>query len=324
MAIPKVFIDGEAGTTGLQIYQRLANRSDLEVISIDPDKRKDAAERTKMLNAADVAILCLPDDAAREATSWVTSDSTKILDASTAHRTASGWVYGFPELKAGHREKIEQSNRVSNPGCYPTGFLSLVSPLVAAGLLSVDFPTTVNAISGYSGGGKKMIAQYQSFREGLPEKGESVEPYSPYGLKFAHKHVKEMQTYAGLKHSPIFVPAVGDFEQGMVVQVPLPLWTLDTPPTGEQLHSALTAHYQDEPFVKVMPYGDAEQLRDGNFLAAKRANHTNELHLFVFARDESQEALLVARLDNLGKGASGAAVQNMNLMLGLPEQAGLV
>lgn len=324
MSIPKVFIDGEAGTTGLQIYQRLADRIDLEVISIDPAKRKDADERAKMLNAADVAILCLPDDAAREATGWVTNPKTKVLDASTAHRTASGWVYGFPELEAGHREKIVQSSRVSNPGCYPTGFLSLVAPLVAGGLLPTSFATTVNAISGYSGGGKKMIAQYQGFRSEHIEVTESVEPYSPYGLKFGHKHVKEMQTYAGLEHSPIFVPAVGDFEQGMVVQVPLPLWTLENPPTGEQLHSALTQHYKDEPFVKVMPYGDAEQLRDGNFLQAKLANHTNELHLFVFANDAAQEALLLARLDNLGKGASGAAVQNMNLMLGLPEKSGLV
>ena len=277
-----------------------------------------------MLNAADVAILCLPDAAAREAASWVNNEQTKILDASTAHRTAPGWVYGFPELETDHRQKITQSNRVSNPGCYPTGFLSLVAPLVSTGLLPSSFPITVNAISGYSGGGKKMIAQYETFRREHPEESESVEPYSPYGLKFGHKHVKEMQKYAGLEHSPIFVPSVGDFEQGMVVQVPLPLWTLEQSPDGEQLHSVLAEHYQDEPFVKVMPYGDTNQLRDGNFLAAKQANHTNELHLFVFARDETQEALLVARLDNLGKGASGAAVQNINLMLGLPEEAGLV
>ncbi|MEL6350463.1 MAG: N-acetyl-gamma-glutamyl-phosphate reductase [Cyanobacteria bacterium J06627_28] len=323
MAIPKVFIDGEAGTTGLQIYQRLAGRDDLEIISIDTDKRKDADERTKLLNAADVAILCLPDDAAREATSWVSSPTTKVLDASTAHRTAAGWVYGFPELAATQRENIATSSRVSNPGCYPTGFLSLMVPLVTGGLLPASFPTTVNAISGYSGGGKKMIAQYQSFREQNPRETESVSPYSPYGLKFAHKHVKEMQKYSGLAHTPLFVPSVGDFEQGMVVQVPLPLWTLDQPPTGEQLHAQLAKHYADEPFVQVTPFGDSTQLRDGNFLEAKNANQTNEVQLFVFANDDTQEALLVARLDNLGKGASGAAVQNLNIMLGLPEDAGL-
>ena len=225
MGVSTVFIDGEAGTTGLQIYQRLAERNDIEVISIDPDKRKDAAERAKLLNAADVAILCLPDDAALEAVSWVTNSTTKILDASTAHRTDKNWAYGFPELASGQREQIAQSTRVSNPGCYPTGFLAVVSPLVSAGVLPADLPMTVNAISGYSGGGKKLIAQYEAAHQGQ----ESVAPYSPYGLQFGHKHVKEMQAYAGLSHAPLFVPAVGDFAQGMVVQVPLPLWTLDQP-----------------------------------------------------------------------------------------------
>ncbi len=322
MGVPTVFIDGEAGTTGLQIYQRLAERTDLEVISIDSAKRKDAAERAKLLNAADVCVLCLPDDAAREAVSWVTNPQTKILDASTAHRTAEGWAYGFPELMSEQRESIAQSFRVSNPGCYPTGFLAAVAPLVRAGLLPAHFPLSVNAISGYSGGGKKMIAQYKGFRAQSPD-GESTAPYSPYGLKFGHKHVQEMQRYAGISHTPIFVPAVGDFEQGMVVQVPLPLWTLAQPPTGQQLHKTLSAHYAGEPFVQVMPYDASDQLRDGSFLEAKSANHTNEVQLFVFANDTTQEALLVARLDNLGKGASGAAVQNLNIMLNLPEAAGL-
>ncbi len=322
MGVPTVFIDGEAGTTGLQIYQRLAERTDLDVISIDAAKRKDAVERAKLLNTADVCVLCLPDDAAREAVSWVTNPQTKILDASTAHRTVDGWAYGFPELAPGQRETIAQSARVSNPGCYPTGFLAVVAPLVKAGLLPTHFPFSVNAISGYSGGGKKMIAQYEGFRAQSPN-GESTTPYSPYGLKFGHKHVKEMQRYAGISHTPIFVPAVGDFEQGMVVQVPLPLWTLAQPPTGQQLHETLSEYYEGEPFVQVMPYGDADQLRDGSFLEAKSANHTNEVQLFVFANDAAQEALLVARLDNLGKGASGAAVQNLNIMLNLPEDAGL-
>jgi N-acetyl-gamma-glutamyl-phosphate reductase len=329
MGVPTVFIDGEAGTTGLQIYQRLAKRSDIEMVSIAPDKRKDATERAALLNSADVSILCLPDEAAREAVSWVNNPQSKILDASTAHRTAAGWVYGFPELTLNQPENqpenqraaIAQANRVSNPGCYPTGFLAAVAPLVKAGLLPSDFPLTVNAISGYSGGGTKMIAQYEALHR--ETSSESAVPYSPYGLAFGHKHVKEMQQYAGLGHAPLFVPAVGDFAQGMLVQVPLPLWTLSQPPTGQQLHQALSKCYADEPFVTVMPYGATDQLRDGSFLDAKAANGTNKVQLFVFAKDDTQEALLVARLDNLGKGASGAAVQNLNIMLGLPEKTGL-
>ena len=326
MSIPKVFIDGEAGTTGLQIHQRLSNRTDLEVISIDPAKRKDVDERAKMLNAADVAILCLPDPAAVEAVALVSNEATKILDASSAHRTCSDWAYGFPELIEGQRQAIAQSNRVANPGCYPTGFLALVTPLVKAGLLPESFPTTINAISGYSGGGKQLIAKYETFRKEEQEKGqaESREPFSPYGLKFGHKHVKEMHQFSGLNHAPLFVPAVGDFEQGMVVQVPLPLWSLEQPPTGEKIHETIAQHFADEPFVKVMPYADNSDLRDESFFVAKRANGTNEVQLSVFASDETQEALLIARLDNLGKGASGAAVQNLNIMLGLPEQEGLV
>lgn len=320
---PTVFIDGEAGTTGLQIYQRLAERKDIEVLSIDPDKRKDRAERARLLNAADISILCLPDDAAREAVSLVTHPQARILDASTAYRTDPDWAYGFPELRAGQRDRIATAKRVSNPGCYPTGFLSVVAPLIQADLLPTTFPLTVNAISGYSGGGKKMIAQYEGFRAQHPEQAESTSPYSLYGLKFGHKHVKEMQEYAGLRHTPLFVPSVGDFAQGMVVQVPLPLWSLESPPTGKQLHEALTEHYEKEDFVTVTPYEAADQLRDGNFLEAKNANGTNEVQLFVFANDSTQEALLVVRLDNLGKGASGAAVQNLNIMLGLPEKEGL-
>ncbi len=323
MATPTVFIDGEAGTTGLQIYQRLAQRDDIKVISIDQDQRKNSAERAKLLNAADVSILCLPDEAAREAVSWLTNPQARILDASTAYRTDKDWAYGFPELKVGQREQIASAARVSNPGCYPTGFLAAVAPLVQANLLPADFPITVNAISGYSGGGKKMIAQYEGFRNEHPEAAESTSPYSPYGLKFGHKHVKEMQVYSGLSHAPLFVPAVGDFAQGMVVQVPLALWTLPTPPTGAQIHEALSVHYANEAFVTVTPYEAADQLREGSFLEAKNANGTNEVQLFVFANDHTQEALLIARLDNLGKGASGAAVQNLNIMLGLPENAGL-
>ncbi|MEL7502068.1 MAG: N-acetyl-gamma-glutamyl-phosphate reductase [Cyanobacteria bacterium J06554_6] len=318
VAKPTVFIDGEAGTTGLQIYARLAERDDLELLRIDPDKRKDQTERTRLLNEADVSVLCLPDEAAREAVSWVTNPAAKILDASSAHRTAESWVYGFPELMAGQRDRIAQSVRVSNPGCYPTGFLACIHPLVSAGLLPTDFPVTINAVSGYSGGGRKLIEQYQQVaKAGI----EHATPYGPYGLSFGHKHVKEMHKYSGLDHAPLFVPAVGDFEQGMLVQMPLPLWTLETPPTGEQICHTLMEHYSGEAFVKVYPYNTTAALRDGKFLDIKTANGTNQVQLFVFAN--GTEAILVARLDNLGKGASGAAVQNLNLMLGLPESLGL-
>lgn len=319
---PKIFIDGEAGTTGLQIYARLSARDDLDLISIDPDKRKDAGERAKLLNAVDVAILCLPDAAAREAVSLVNNPTVKILDASTAHRTAVDWVYGFPELNAGQREQIASAQRVSNPGCYPTGFLACVHPLVATGLLPATLPVTVNAVSGYSGGGHQLIEQYEALRAAEPT-AEPAYPYGLYGLTFGHKHVKEMHQYSGLTHAPLFVPAVGAFEKGMLVQAPLPLWTLAQPPTGQQLYEALVRHYADEPFVQVFPLAEVDYLRDGKFLDAKAANDTNQVQLFVFASDATQEALLVARLDNLGKGASGAAVQNLNIMLGLPESLGL-
>lgn len=321
-AKPKIFIDGEAGTTGLQIYTRLADRDDLELLSIDPEKRKDSDERAKLLNAADVAILCLPDDAARLAVSLVTNSHVKVLDASSAHRTAAGWVYGFAELMPEQRHKISQAQRVSNPGCYPTGFLAAVYPLVAAGLIPPALPMTLNAISGYSGGGRKLIEQYEDFRK-ADHNAEPSHPFCLYGLTFGHKHVKEMHQYSGLSHPPIFVPSVGAFEKGMVVQIPLPLWQLEEAPSGLTLHKALSEHYEGEPFVQVFPMESAAYLRDGKFLDAKDANDTNQVQLFVFANDADQEALLVARLDNLGKGASGAAVQNLNIMLGLPENLGL-
>ncbi|MGK7887894.1 MAG: N-acetyl-gamma-glutamyl-phosphate reductase [Leptolyngbyaceae cyanobacterium] len=319
---PKVFIDGEAGTTGLQIYTRLSHRDDLELLSIDPENRKDLAARTELINAADVAILCLPDEAARESVSLVTSPTVKILDASTAHRTAASWAYGFPELQPGQREAIATARFVSNPGCYPTGFLACLRPLIAANMIPSSLPITINAISGYSGGGHKLIEQYDvaHTKQSGPT---STQPYGVYGLKFGHKHVKEMHQHSGLAHPPLFVPAVGDFAQGMLVQIPLPLWSLETPPTGEQLHTTLANYYENEPFVTVMPFNDDTLLRIGTFLDVLGVNGTNQIQIFVFANDETQEALLVARLDNLGKGASGAAVQNLNLMLGFSESTGL-
>ncbi len=319
MAIPKVFIDGEAGTTGLQIYQRLSDRTDLELVRIDPALRKDAAERQRLLNSVDLAILCLPDAAALESVSWVTNPDVRILDASTAHRTAEDWDYGFAELVPGGREAIAASKRVSNPGCYPTGFLALVRPLVEAGLIAKDAALTINAVSGYSGGGNKMIDAY----EATHGDGGSKWPYGPYGLGFGHKHVKEMHCYSQLSHAPLFVPSVGDFAQGMLVQVPLPLWSFEKAVTGAELQEALADYYAGQRYVKVAPLNPMDELRHGAFLDIQNANGTNEVQLHVFANDETQEALLVARLDNLGKGASGAAVQNMNLMLGLPETSGL-
>lgn len=319
---PKIFIDGESGTTGLQIYSRLNQRDDIELVSIEAFKRKDATERAKLINAVDVVILCLPDDAAREAVSLVSSNTVKILDASSAHRTAKGWVYGFPELNPGQREKIASAQFISNPGCYPTGFLACIRPLIAKGLLKNSFPITVNAVSGYSGGGKSLIKQYHTFHEQQAE-AESLYPYGIYGLQFGHKHVKEMHHYSGLALPPLFVPAVGDFEQGMLVQVPLPLGTLDNPPSGEVIHQAIANYYQSEKFVQVAPFQDSTLLRNGIFLDAIAINGTNIVQVFVFANDASKEVLLVARLDNLGKGASGAAIQNLNIMLGFPEELGL-
>ncbi|MBD2499089.1 N-acetyl-gamma-glutamyl-phosphate reductase [Anabaena azotica] len=319
---PKIFIDGESGTTGLQIYSRLSQRDDIELVSIEASKRKDADERAKLLNSVDVAILCLPDDAAREAVSLVNSDGVKILDASTAYRTAEGWIYGFPELNPGQREKIAKAQFVSNPGCYPTGFLACIRPLIAQGVIPGNFPVTINAVSGYSGGGKNLIQKYDSFHE--QQKGVTSDyPFGIYGLQFGHKHVKEMHQHSGLASPPLFVPAVGDFEQGMLVQIPLPLWILDDPPSGEEIYQAIAQYYQAEKFVQVTPFKDTTLLRDGTFLDATAVNGTNILQIFVFANDSTKEALLVARLDNLGKGASGAAVQNLNIMLGFPEGLGL-
>jgi N-acetyl-gamma-glutamyl-phosphate reductase len=321
-----VFIDGEAGTTGLQIRERLARRSDLEVISIDPARRKDADARAELLNGVDAVVLCLPDDAAREAVSMVTSNSVRIVDASTAHRVAPDWAYGFAEMDRHQRAAIAGSTRVSNPGCYPTGFIGLVRPLTAAGLIPSDFPLTVNAISGYSGGGKGLI---EEFEKPAPE-GVS-DAFRPYGLTLAHKHLPEMQRHAGLKHPPVFAPAVGRYAQGMIVEVPLQLWALPGKPDPTDLHVALEAFYAGEQFVTVASGSECAALQQaragaGGYVAEldpEALNGTNRMKLYVFGNAEGTQARLVAVLDNLGKGASGAAVQNLNLMLGLNEAAGL-
>lgn len=321
-----VFIDGEAGTTGLQIRDRLAGRGDLEVLSIDPERRKDADARRELLNAADAVVLCLPDDASREAVSMISSNRTKVVDASTAFRTAPGWVYGFPEMAPGHRAAVREATRVSNPGCYPTGFIALVRPLVAAGLIPPDFPLTVNAISGYSGGGKGLIAE---FEQAPPQ--ATNDAFRAYGLTLAHKHLPEMQQHSGIAHPPVFAPSVGRYAQGMLVEVPLQLWALPGRPSPADLHVALEAAYMGEPFVEVASGAECVELQKVRAGAAgyvqaldpEALNGTNRMRLFVFGNADGSQARLVALLDNLGKGASGAAVQNLNLMLGLPEGEGL-
>jgi N-acetyl-gamma-glutamyl-phosphate reductase len=311
----KVFIDGEAGTTGLQIRERLEGRRDIELMSIDADKRKDADARRALLNSADVVILCLPDDAARDAVAMIDNARVKVIDASTAHRVDPDWVYGFAEMAKGQRQAIAGAKRVSNPGCYPTGFIGLVRPLVEAGLAPRDWTFSVNAVSGYSGGGKPMIAEFEN--AGAPE--FTNVPYRIYGLTQKHKHVPEMQVHTGLTRAPIFAPSVGRYYKGMLVEVPLPLSALPGQPKLAQVHEAIDAAYAGERFVQVAGLEESASLKT---LDPEGLNGTNEMKLYVFGHDE--EARLVALLDNLGKGASGAAVQSLNWMLGLEEGAGLL
>ncbi len=310
----KIFIDGEAGTTGLQIRERLAGRSDLELVSLDDVRRKDTAARAEALNAADVAILCLPDDAAREAVALVQNPATRIIDASTAHRTAKGWEYGFPEMTPAHGQRLADAKRISNPGCYPTGTIAMVRPLIEAGMLPAAFPVIVNAISGYSGGGRKMIEAYEA------KTGSVNNPLLPYGLDFEHKHVDEMQIHGRLTHRPLFQPAVAPYKQGMIVSVPLQLWALDTIPTGAMIHDCLAARYHNTQFISVSPLAPAGSQPQ---LDPRSLNGTNMLRIYVFANDNRRQAVLSAVYDNLGKGASGAAVQNLNLLLGTDAGMGL-
>ena len=308
---PKIYIDGKDGTTGLQIYDRLAGRKDLELLLIDEDKRKDTAERQKLMNAADIVFLCLPDAAAIEAVELVTNPETCIIDASTAHRTAPGWDYGFPELSAEHRAHIAASKRIANPGCHASGFISAVYPLVAHGIVPPDYPMTCFSLTGYSGGGKKMIAQYET--------DKTEELYAPriYGLNLNHKHLPEMQKICGLHKAPVFLPVVDDYYKGMATTIQLRNDLLAPGTTAQRVWETLRDHYADAQMVTVAPFGGTTPMIAGNAMAGK-----DTLQLIVYGNEE--QTAVTALFDNLGKGASGAAVQNMNIRLGLEESTGLI
>ncbi len=322
----RVFVDGQEGTTGLRIHEYLAQRDDIEVLRIDPDKRKDTAERARLLNAVDVAFLCLPDAASREAAALISNPTTCLIDASTAHRTAPGWAFGLPELAPGQRAAIRASKRIANPGCHASAFILLLRPLVDAGLLPLATPVTATSITGYSGGGKSMIRDYEVAPLVAGAGSDATTPYAPlaaprpYALALAHKHLPEMKTHTGLVEPPVFMPIVGPFYKGLAVSVPLHLSQLSGAVSAADLHAALTQRYAGERFIRVMPLRDEATLADG-FFDVQGCNDTNRVDLFVFASDS--QVLLMARLDNLGKGASGAAVQSMNVHLGVDEALGL-
>lgn len=311
----KIFIDGEAGTTGIEIRERLAGRSELDLISLPDDRRKDLAARKDALNAADIAILCLPDDAARESVSLIDNKTTRVIDASTAHRVAEGWTYGFAEMDAGQTQAIAEARFVSNTGCWPLGLISVLRPLIGASLLPADYPATYHGISGYSGGGKSMIADYKA-------RGDAAPDFIPYALKFNHKHLPEMQAYGRLSSAPLFVPAVGDYYKGMLTVLPLRLDGLTRPLSGKDIHAVLAAHLAGIPdsFVELAPLADFDRAAT---LDPQANNGTNKLILTVCANDTRQQVAVLAVYDNLGKGASGGAVQNLNLMIGVDPATGL-
>lgn len=313
----RVFIDGQAGTTGLLIQERLAERSDLDLVEIDPAERKDPRAKQAIIETADVVILCLPDDAAKETVSANANGSVRFIDASTAHRINPQWAYGLPEMLPGQRASIASARFVSNPGCYPTGFLTATIPLIEAGLLKPESLISISAISGYSGGGRQLIEKYETRASKEPDALWYARPYS---LGQKHKHVPEMAKYSGLSHAPLFMPMVGHFHQGMLVSIPLFSEQFNNKVTPESISACLAARYESEPCINVLDPNHEEALQDG-FLDPQGANATNRIDLMVYGNDA--RIVVIARLDNLGKGASGAAVQNLNLMLQLPELEGL-
>ena len=307
----KVYIDGQSGTTGLQIYDRIGQREDLELLRIPEELRHDPDERKKYLNSADIVFLCLPDEGAREAVSFIENPNVRVIDASTAHRTNPDWTYGYPELSKAQREAIRTSKRVANPGCHATGFISTTAPLVAMGVIPKDYPMSCYSLTGYSGGGKKMIAEYEA--EG---RSELLDAPGIYGLNLHHKHLPEMQTVTGLAYPPVFMPVVDDYYKGMATTIMLQNRLLPGQPSAEKICAKLADYYRDEHFVSVVPFGENDSKLYANKLAG-----TNRLEIVVCGHEE--QTTVTALFDNLGKGASGAAVQNMNIMLGLPEETGL-
>ena len=307
----KVYIDGQSGTTGLQIFDRIGQREDLELLRIPEELRHDPAERKKYLNNADIVFLCLPDDGAREAVSFIDNPEVRVIDASTAHRTSPDWTYGFPELSKEQREAIRSSKRVANPGCHATGFISVTAPLVRMGILPKDYPMSCYSLTGYSGGGKKMIAEYEA-----SDRSVLLDAPGIYGLNLRHKHLPEMQAVTGLQFPPVFMPVVDDYYKGMATSILLQNRLLNGQPSAEEICAKLADYYKDERFVKVVPFGEQDSKLYANKLAG-----TNRLEIVVCGHEE--QTTVTALFDNLGKGASGAAVQNMNIMLGLPEETGL-
>ncbi len=317
MSKPKVFIDGEHGTTGLQIRERLEPRADLEFIRLGDAERKDKTARAEALNAADIAILCLPDDAAREAVSLVKNGRTRIIDASTAHRTARGWVYGFPEMAEEQSELIARAPRITNPGCYAVAAIALLRPLVRNRLIPMDHPVTINAVSGYTGGGKALIAAF----EDPSSKDYTQANFRLYAMGIVQKHIDEIQMFSLMDSRPLFTPSVGRFAQGMLLQIPLQLWAIKGKPGLRTLHTALAEHYRGREFIEVTPLEETHAIGIASSLDPRNPepealNGTNKMRLFVFGNEKHEQAVLVAQLDNLGKGASGQAVQCLDLMLG--------
>jgi N-acetyl-gamma-glutamyl-phosphate reductase len=306
MTAPLVFIDGDQGTTGLQIHQRLRDRTDVRLLTLPDEERKDRQRRTEAINACDIALLCLPDDAAREAVNAIVNPVVRVIDASSAHRTLPGWIYGFPEMAAGQAQRIAAARRVTNPGCYPTGAVALLRPLRQDGLLPDDYPVNIHAVSGYSGRGRAGVKEYEG-----PDAANAAS-FHVYGLGLAHKHTPEIQQHAGLACRPLFVPAYGTFRQGIVLMVPLNLRLLAPGVDGARLHACLAKHYAGAAHVHVMPLEKSSAL---TYLDPQVLNGTNDMHLGVFVNAEHGQVLLAAVFDNLGKGASGAAVQNLDLML---------